>query len=218
VITIQATPAAGAAPLHVTFAAAGDAASYHWDFGDGGAAEGRTAEHTYAAGRWTATLTARSSAGEATSQSAVVSAYGLTLAAPNPVRYGRRVVLRGALVPAEQGLRIALAGPQGNVSSTRTRADGSYAFVLHVKRPAEYRATSDRAGSAPLALHVVPKLVAGLTGSSTRDSPLFFTARVVPADAGALAVNVARGQDVLVDRTFTGGVRITSTPIGSPRI
>jgi peptidoglycan hydrolase-like protein with peptidoglycan-binding domain len=208
VITIQATTATGAAPLHVTFAAAGDAASYHWDFGDGGAADGRTAEHTYAAGRWTATLTARSSTGEATSQSAVVSAYGLTLAAPNPVRYGRRVVLRGALVPAEQGLRIALAGPQGNLSSTRTRADGSYAFVLHVKRPAEYRATSDRAGSAPLALRVVPKLVAGLTGSGARDSPFFFTARVVPANAGALAVNVARGQDVLVDRTFTGGVRI----------
>ena len=207
-ITIQATPATGPAPLHVAFAAAGDAASYRWDFGDGGIADGRTAEHTYAAGRWTATVTARSSAGETTSQTAVVSAYGLTLAAPNPARYGRRLVLRGAVVPAEQGLRVALAGPQGNVSSTRTRADGSYAFVLRVKRPAEYRATSDRAESAPFALRVVPKLVAGLVGSGARDSRFVFTARVVPADAATLAVNVTRGQDVLVDRTFTGRVRI----------
>ena len=208
VITIQATPTSGAAPLHVTFAAAGDAASYHWHFGDGGAADGRTTEHTYAAGRWTATLTARSSAGEAASQTAVISAYGLTLNAANPVRYGRRVILRGALVPAEQGLRVALAGPQGNVSSTRTRADGSYAFVLHVKQPGEYHAMSDRAASAPLALRVVPKLVVGLVGSGARDSRFIFTARVVPANAGALAVNVARGQDVLVDRTFTGRVHI----------
>src|SRR4029077_18072095 len=131
-----------------------------------------------------ATLTARSSAGEATTQTAVVSAYGLTLNATSPVRYERRVVLRGALVPGEQGLRVALAGPQGNVSSTRTRADGGYAFVLRVKRPGEYRATSDRAASAPLALRVVPNLVAGLVGSGARDSRLVFTARVVPANAG----------------------------------
>src|SRR5207247_1722445 len=124
----------------------------------------------------------------------------------------------GALVPAEQGLRVALAGPQGNVSSTRTRADGSYAFVLHVKQPGEYHAMSDRAASAPLALRVVPKLVVGLVGSGARDSRFIFTARVVPANAGALAVNVARGQDVLVDRTFTGRVHIKlAAPRGRAR-
>jgi PKD repeat protein len=45
---IQATPLAGAAPLQVTFTAAGDAASYHWDFGDGSSADGQAVEHTYA--------------------------------------------------------------------------------------------------------------------------------------------------------------------------
>ena len=82
--------------------------------------------------------------------------------------------------------------------------------MLHVKRPGEYRATSDGAASAPLPLRVVPKLVAGLVGSGARDSRFVFAARVVPAIAGALAVNVTRGQDVPVDRTFTGRVRIMS--------
>ena len=208
VVSIQTTPATGPAPLHVTFAATGDATSYHWDFGDGGSDDGRTADHTYAAGRWTATLTAQSSEGETTSQTAAVTAYGLTLAGPNPARYGRRIVFRGALVPAERGLGIALVGPLGKVAGTRTLADGRYAIVAHVKRPGEYVATSERARSAALALRVVPKLVTGLRGSGTRGSRLFFTARLVPANAGALAVNIARGQDVLVDRTFAGRVRI----------
>ncbi|HUC41296.1 MAG TPA: PKD domain-containing protein, partial [Gemmatimonadales bacterium] len=79
VVSIQATPSAGAAPLHVTFSATGDAAAYRWDFGDGTSAEGRVAEHTYTAGRWTATLAAQSATGETATQTTSVRAYGLTL-------------------------------------------------------------------------------------------------------------------------------------------
>jgi len=61
VVTIQVTPAAGAAPLSVAFTATGEAATYRWDFGDGSSADGRAAAHTYAEGRWTATLTRGSS-------------------------------------------------------------------------------------------------------------------------------------------------------------
>jgi PKD repeat protein len=207
-VSIQATPTTGAAPLHVSFAATGDAASYHWDFGDGVSGDGQTAEHTYAAGRWTVTLTARSGAGETASQTAVVTASGLTLTGPNPARYNRRVVFRGALVPAERGVGIALVGPRGKIAGTKTLADGRYSIKAKVKLPGQYVATSDRAQSAQLALRVVPKLVTGLTGSGTRDSRFFFTARLVPAGAGTLAVAIARGQDVLVDRSFTGPVRI----------
>jgi PKD repeat protein len=208
VVSIQATPATGAAPLHVSFAATGDAASYHWDFGDGSSADGRTAEHTYSAGRWTATLTARSTSGEAAAQTTPITAYGLTLAGPNPARYGRRVVFRGAVVPAERGLRVTLVGPHGSVAGAKTGADGRYAIAARIRVPGEYVAASVRAESAPLALRVVPKLVAGLSGSGARASGYFFTARLVPASAGVLAVNITRGQDVLVDRTFTGRVRI----------
>jgi lipoprotein-anchoring transpeptidase ErfK/SrfK len=207
-LSIQTTPAAGAAPLHVTFAATGEAASYRWDFGDRSSAEGRTAEHIYAAGRWTATLTAQSANGEKATQTTVVTAYGLTLAGPNPARYNRRIAFRGAVVPAEQGLYVALAGPQGKVAATRTRADGRYTVKARVKLPGEYVATSERAKSAPLALRVVPKLVTVLAGSGARGGRYLFTARVVPASAGALAVSVTRGENVLVDRTFAGRVQI----------
>jgi hypothetical protein len=207
-ISIQTTPTSGAAPLHVTFAATGEAASYHWDFGDSSSADGPTIEHTYAAGRWTVNLTTHSTDGEAASQTAAVTAYGLTLAAVNPAGYGRRVAFRGAIVPAERGLGVSLMGPQGKVAAARTLADGRYSIVTHVKRPGEYTVTSARAQSAPLALRLVPKLVTDLTGNGARDSRLWFEAQLVPAGAGALAVNIARGQDVLVDRIFTGRVRV----------
>jgi PKD repeat protein len=208
VVSIQATPAAGAAPLHVSFAATGDAAAYRWDFGDGTSAEGRDAEHTYAAGRWTATLTAQSATGETATQTAAVTAYGLTLAGPNPARYGRRVAFRGAIVPAEKGLAVALVGPHGKVASAKTDASGRYTVTARVRLPGEYVATSERAKSAPLTLRVVPKLVTGLVGNGARAGRYFFTARLVPANAGTLLVNITRGETVLVDRTFAGRARI----------
>ena len=57
-VTATATPATGQAPLTVTLAASGDAATYHWDLGDGAAADGASVQHVYAAGLWTATVTA----------------------------------------------------------------------------------------------------------------------------------------------------------------
>jgi PKD repeat protein len=207
-VSIQATPVAGPAPLHVTFAATGDAAIYRWDFGDGSSAAGRTAEHTYAAGRWTATLVAQSAGGESVTQTTPITAYGLTLAGPDPARYERRTVFRGAIVPAEQGLNVSLVGPHGKVAAARTHTDGRYTVTTHVKLPGEYVATSERAESAPLPLRVVPKLVTGLTGSSVRVGRYFFTARLVPPNAGVLAVSVTRGQNVLVDHTFRSNVRV----------
>jgi cell wall hydrolase len=207
-ISIQATPVAGPAPLHVSFAAAGDAATYRWDFGDGSSAGGHTAEHTYSAGRWTATLTAQSAGGEIATQTATVTAYGLTLTGPNPARYNRRVAFRGAVNPAEKGLLVALVGPHGQVTTAKTDAGGRYTVRAHVEIPGEYFATSEHAKSAPLPVRVVPKLVTGLAGSGVRAGRYFFTARLVPANAGLLVVSITRGQNVLVDRTFTGRVQI----------
>jgi PKD repeat protein len=207
-VSIQATPGTGPAPLHVSFAATGDAAAYRWDFGDGSSADGRTAEHTYATGRWTATLTAQSAAGESATQTAAVTAYGLTLAGPNPARYDRHSAFRGAVVPAERGLLVALVGPHGKVAAAKTDTGGRYTIKTRVRLPGEYIATSERAKSAPLALRIVPKLVTGLSGSGVRDGRYFFTARLVPANGGSIAVNITRGQNVLIDRTFAGRVHI----------
>jgi PKD repeat protein len=206
-VTVQATPASGAAPLHVTFTAA-DAVAVHWDFGDGASADGLTVEHVYAAGRWSATATTRSADGSTATQSVAITAYGLTLSGPSPARYGRRAVFRGATVPAEQGLPVSLAGPNGKLASTKTGGQGAYVLRARVKVPGQYVATSDRASSAPLDLHVVPRLVTALFGSGARGSRYVFSARLVPAGAGALSVKITRSGEAVVDRTFTGRVRI----------
>jgi len=207
-VTVQATPTAGQAPLQVTFAASGEAISYHWDFGDGSSADGPNVQHTYAAGRWTATLTARSSSGETSTQTTVVTAYGLTLTAPNPARYGRRAVFRGSLVPAEGNVAVALTGPRGRLATARTKGNGAYTAVARVRQPGAYVATSERAASTPFEVRVAPKLVTGFAGSGARGSPYFFTARLVPASAGKLALRITREGEVLIDHTYQASVRV----------
>jgi peptidoglycan hydrolase-like protein with peptidoglycan-binding domain len=206
--SIEATPATGEAPLRVTFEATGDAASYHWEFGDGTSADGRTVEHTYAAGRWTAMSTARSAEGEAATQAISVTAFGLTFGGPNPARYGRRSIFRGAIVPAERGLFVTAVGPQGKIAQTRTAANGSYVLRARVRSPGSYRATSSRASSPAVTLRVVPKLVTRLAGSGARGSRYVFTARIVPASAGTIGVRVSRGGSLVVDRSFASTVRL----------
>jgi PKD repeat protein len=207
-VTPQATPTTGPAPLHVSFAANG-AASAHWDFGDGSTAEGVTVDHTYAAGRWTATMTAQAADGTTSTQTVPITAYGLTLKGPDPTRYGRLAVFRGALVPAERGVAVKLSGPSGGrLASAKTNAQGAYAVKARIRAPGTYTATSDRGSSAPVTLRVVPKLVAGLAGSGARGSRYYFTAHLVPAGAGTLTVKITRGGDALVDRAFDGHVRI----------
>ena len=133
-LTIQATPSAGAAPLTVTFTAGG-ASSAQWDFGDGASADGVTVAHAYAAGRWTATATAKANDGTSSAQSVQITAYGLTLAGPSAARYARRALFRGAVVPAEQGVAVTLSGPNGKVGSAKTGVQGTYAIRGLVRGP-----------------------------------------------------------------------------------
>jgi PKD repeat protein len=155
--TIQASPTSGPAPLRVTFSATGTSTA-HWDFGDGTSADGGAVEHTYAAGSWTATVTDDTGA----TQTIPITAYGLTLRGPRNVRYGHRVAFHGAIVPAEQGLRVALRGPRGTIASARTNARGAYTIRARLRTPGKYTATSGRASSSPLNVRVpLPRLVLG---------------------------------------------------------
>jgi peptidoglycan hydrolase-like protein with peptidoglycan-binding domain len=206
-VAIHATPTAGQAPLQVAFAAS-EAVAAHWDFGDGGSADGLAVDHVYAAGQWIATATLRAIDGTTATRSVTITAYGLTLTAPNPARWGRPLNFGGAVIPAERGIVVTLNGPNGKLGSAKTSAQGAYLIRGRVRAPGAYTATSDRASSAALGLRVVPKLVTGLAGGGARGSRYFFTARLAPARAGTLAIKVTRGSDTVLDQTFKGGVRI----------
>jgi PKD repeat protein len=206
-VVVQAVPTSGPAPLTVTFTANGDATSVHWTFGDGATADGATAQHTYGPGAWTATWTAQTPSGER-SGSVQVTATGLTFAAPKRVKFDGRATFTGAVIPAEQGVRVVLAGPRGNLGTTTTRANGGYTLRARVRLPGDYSATSARGSSAPQPIRVVPRLLASLVGSGARDTLYELSARLVPAGAGSLAVQVRRGDATVVNRTFGARVRL----------
>ena len=209
VVAMQVTPAEGAAPLRVTFSASGDAVEYHWDFGDGAGADGQTVEHTYAAGRWTAALTSRDAAGATSTQTAVVTASGLTLTGPSAAPYDRKVTFRGAVVPAERNVAVTLFGPAGQkVGKAKTSGAGNYVMRAKVRVPGAYTTRTAQASAAPLAVTVVPRLAAGFVGSGARGSAYYFTARLVPGRAGTITVKITRGSEVVVDRSFGSRVRV----------
>ena len=207
-VAVQALPADGAAPLEVTFVATGEAASFRWDFGDGAGAEGPTVVHTYGAGRWTATLTAASATGETATQTTVVTAHAVTLRGPSRVRYRRPGTFRGAVVPAERGLAVAIVGAPAR-RQVRTRADGTFATRLELARPAVLRARTAIAASAPVSVMMVPRLRTTLVGSGARGTRLVLFATVLPRSAGALEVVVERSGTVIVKRTFGPRARVS---------
>src|SRR4051794_1314995 len=83
-VSISASATEGVAPLNTVLTANGEAASFHWDFGDGSSADGSSVVHDYAGGRFTATLTATSGSGETSTAQVVVTAYGVALSAATP--------------------------------------------------------------------------------------------------------------------------------------
>src|SRR4051812_15208454 len=106
-VAISASATAGPAPLTVTFQASGDAASYHWELGNGETADGATAGATYGPGLWTATVTATAADGETAQASVTVRSEGVTLLRA-ATRYGKPVSFHGSVVPALAGEPVVL--------------------------------------------------------------------------------------------------------------
>jgi len=208
-VTVQATPASGPAPLGVTLTAAGDAATYHWDLGDGTAADGPVVQHVYPAGRFVARVTAASPTGESSQASVTITSYGLTLSGPHAAGYGLRARFHGRLVPGSKGARVVLYRGGTRIGSAKTGHGGRFRVSGRVGTPgAQYTVRSGPAVSAPLTLAVRPALRASFTGSGRIGRPLAVTAWERPAGAGTLTVKVWRGRRLFAARTGAGRVRI----------
>ena len=211
-ISITASATDGQAPLHVVLTANGDAAAYHWDFGDGTSGEGRAVEHDYAGGRFTATLTATSGSGETATAQAVVTAYGVAVSAkraPLARRYAVRSSVTGRVLPAEAGRHVALLGPGGgSVGQARSNGSGVFVVKTRIRVPGTYTLRSDRGASMSVPVVVMPRLDTKLAGSGARGSRLELVARLFPAAAGRLSVTVDRGGRRILDRTTATSARI----------
>lgn len=102
--SFTATPTSGVAPLNVSFAdtSTGTPTSWAWSFGDGGTSTAQNPTHSYAAGTYTATLTATNSTGSTTANAAIT----VTTAAPPPsggiTMVGSSTTYAGAATPTAE--------------------------------------------------------------------------------------------------------------------
>jgi cell wall hydrolase len=208
-VAVQASPSTGAAPLQVTLTATGDAATYHWDLGDGSTADGPVIQHSYAPGRFTARVTATGASGETAQAAVTVTAIGLTLGANHVGRYQQRHRFHGRLVPARKGQRVALYRNARRIATARTRRDGSFFVRGRVGLPsARYTVRYRGVTSNAIVLGVRPGLDTAFRGSGELRRPLSLLVRSRPAGAGTLTVRVWRGRQVLKTRSGTGRLRI----------
>jgi PKD domain/Putative peptidoglycan binding domain/L,D-transpeptidase catalytic domain len=208
-IVASATVTSGAAPLTVVFAASGDAISYHWDFGDGGVADGSSVEHVYRAGAFTARATGTSATGETAASSVQVRSYGLTLKGRTIVGFNQHLRFNGKLVPARRGMRVALYTADGRRAARgRTAQNGSFQIGVPVRRPGTYEARFGSASSNAITVRVRPALSAAFLGSGVVGRPLWLVLRVRPAAAGPIRVEIRRRGRLVTKGEYAGGVRI----------
>jgi peptidoglycan hydrolase-like protein with peptidoglycan-binding domain len=204
----QVSGVRGPAPFAVSFTASCAAAAYHWDFGDGASADGAAASHTFAAGRFAVTLTVTQPDGSAATERLSIDSLGLSLSARHAGRYGRPILFRGRLVPAEKG-RVQLYRGSRFVGSAPVRAGGSFRLRPRLVAPGPWQARFQGAASPPVSVLVRPRLVARFDGSGAVGTPLALVARVVPAAAGEVSVRIWKNGTLRVARTYPHGARIT---------
>jgi N-acetylmuramoyl-L-alanine amidase len=220
-VSVQVSPGSGAAPLQVTLAASGDLALYHWDLGDGATADGPSVQHTYAAGTFTARVTATNALGETAQATAAITSIGLTLTAPRIGRYQQKLRFHGRLVPALKGVRLGLYRGERRIATVHTAKDGRFFVRGRVGTPdRRYTVRYGGAVSNAVMLAVRPGLDTAFRGSGQLGHRLSFLARSRPASAGRLTVRIWRGKRLVKVRRGRGRLQIalSTRRVGAYRV
>jgi PKD repeat protein len=222
---IVASALVGPAPLTVRFQADAPATdpspavvSYAWAFGDGATASGQAVAHRFVKpGRYTVSLTVADALGGTASSTTQIRAQGLRLAlSPSRVVFGKRVVARGALVPATAGVRVTLERRVGSswqaAKSARTDSAGRFNAGLQPGRSGTWRARIGALRSAPAELTVAPQLdVRAGAGTAFLDASVLIEAR--PRTSAPASVTVLRaGREVGHGRGRVGHPFTVPTP------
>jgi hypothetical protein len=177
-VTASASVPAGQAPLAVTLTASGDAASYHWDLGDGSTADGATVQHVYATGLWTATVTATAGDGETAQAHVDIHSETVTLAGHNPATYGRIAEFTGSLRPAAAGVPVTLTAGRHTLGRGTTGPGGGFRIHARAGAPGAVVAHADQAASQPFQLAVRPAVTVAFTGKPALYGKLNAVARI----------------------------------------
>jgi hypothetical protein len=209
-VVASASGTVGVAPYAVTLTASGDVATYAWDLGDGSVAEGASVRHVYAPGRFVAIVTATNELGEtAQAQVAlVVRKRTLSLEAPRSADYESSIPVRGVLAPAVPGARIQIYRGRTYVASARVAATGRFATRIRLRSPGPYHARYGAARSQERVVQVRPRLVVSLAKAAPVGGRLALTARLEPAAAGSLRVEIRRGGTVVLRRSGRGTLHL----------
>jgi hypothetical protein len=201
----------GAAPLHVTLTATGDAVSYHWDLGDGSSADGPAVDHTYRAGAFTAKVTGTGTDGSTAQATVPIRSVALRLSAPNTATYGLRTTFRGKLVPAIRSKAELWLGTQRvGVGSVDRR--GRVRVRARVLQPGTYELRWGGVASNAVSVRLRPRLHAVVAGTGQLHTPLVLHATVRPA--GPLRVEVWRDAARVLAATY---VRPVALRLGTNR-
>ena len=215
VVTAAASTASGYGPLPVTLTATGDAAAYHWDFGDGTAADGAIARHTYTRGSWTAVVTATAASGETSQATVAVSVRADTPSLHGPARadWDAPIALKGRLPSGRGRLRLQLYRGRTYVASASSRAGGAFSFRIRLQTPGRYHVRYGPLRSPELGVAAIPRLVLTLPPTAALGDAIPVRMRVEPSWAGRIQ---ARVDGKVVALSKRGGLRL-GTPHTGPR-
>jgi hypothetical protein len=204
IVNVQASSTLGAAPLTVALTASGDAAAYHWDFGDHAVADGAVVQHQYGPGRFTATVTATAADGSTAQASVVITSARLTLSGPKVGTYGRRAKFHGRMVPALKGALITLYSGDTPVRVAKLDMKGRFTARVRQITPATYSARYETVPSNPFAVVIRPGLDVALPRSGMIGRPLVVRAVLRPRSSGTIHVRVWKGGRELPAKDFGG--------------
>lgn len=133
----------------------------------------------------------------------------ITLTAPKATTYLHEIDFAGRMSPAVQDARVHLYRGSSYVTSTRVRGDGTFRMKVKVGSPGPFQIRWLTARSNPVTVLIRPTLKAQLVGAGVTGAPLRLVARLVPAHAGKVRVQVIRGGTVGFDRSTAGGAKVS---------
>jgi hypothetical protein len=144
----------------------------------------------------------------------------LTLKAPKATAYLHKIDFAGRLSPAAPDARVVLLRGTTRVAFANVRPDGSFVIPVRLASPGPFHVAWLRARSPDVTVRIRPRLDAQLIGSRVAGASLRLVARLDPAAAGRVRVQVIRGGQVGFDKSYRGRARISlgTREIGTLRV